>query len=352
MEDRTASPTAPRQSVLTRTHALVGICAATTLALGWIFLHDRASKVEEKGEVLKVAPVARYEPAPPPKQMILPASMPMPITMPTPAVTPPPRDVATAGPVQDPMKAARHAPLLAFAGGGGAAGGGSGQQGQAGAVPLGMTQPGRQPTELAAKLVPTQVTSVTATVLKNQPYLLTRGTQIQCVLLTAIDSTLPGPISCKLPYDVIGKTGLTLLDRGSIVVGETGGSMQQGQSRLFALWSRAETPQGVVISLDSPGADPLGRAGFDGDVDNHFLARIGNALLLSVVQGGLQVASSAVSAQGSTQLNLGGSESAIAEALRGSVNIRPTLRMNQGDTVSISVIRDLDFSPVYQLSVR
>lgn len=350
MEDRNASPVAPRQSVFTRTHALVGIGAVTMLALGWVFLHDPHAKPEDKGEVLRVAPVARYEPAPPPKQMILPVSLPMPITLPPPAVTPPPREVVVPTNVQDPMKTARHAPLLAFGGGG--AGGGSGQQGQQGGVSLGAAQPGRPPTELAAKLVPTQVTSVTASVLKNQPYLLTRGTQIQCVLLTAIDSTLPGPISCKLPYDVIGKTGLTLLDRGSIVVGETGGTMNQGQSRLFALWSRAETPQGVVISLDSPGADPLGRAGFEGDVDSHFLARIGNALLLSVVQGGMQVAASAVSAQGSTQLNLGGSESAVAEALRGSVNIRPTLRMNQGDTVSISVIRDLDFSPVYQLSVQ
>lgn len=350
MEDRTASPVAPRKSPLTRVHAGVGIGALTILALGWVFLHDQTPKVaQDKGEPLKVQPVARYEPSPPPKAAATPVSMAMPMVMPPPAaVVAPPREVVAPAAQQDPMKAARHAPLLAFGGGGGAASGGGGQ---AGGVPV-SGRSGGQPTELAAKLVPTQVTSVTASVLKNQPYLLTRGTQIQCVLLTAIDSTLPGPISCRLPYDVIGKTGLTLLDRGSIVVGETGGNMSQGQKRLFALWSRAETPQGVVVSLDSPGADPLGRAGFEGDVDNHFLERIGNALLLSVVQGGMQIASSAVSAQGSTQLNLGGSESAVAEALRGSVNIRPTLRMNQGDTVSISVIRDMDFSPVYQLSVR
>jgi type IV secretion system protein VirB10 len=207
-------------------------------------------------------------------------------------------------------------------------------------------------TELGAKLVPTQVSAVTASVLPHQPYLITRGTQIQCVLITAIDSTLPGPISCRLPTDVLGKTGLVLLDRGTIIVGEAGGSMTQGQNRLFALWTRAETPNGVVINLDSPAADPVGRAGMEGAVENHFWERIGGALLLSVVQGAMQVATSAVSPNGSTSLNLGGTESAVAEALRGSVNIRPTLRMNQGDNVSISVIRDLDFSSVYRLSVR
>lgn len=350
MDDRNASPTAPRQSVLSRKHAAVAIAASATLAIGWVFLHDRTVKPEDKGEALRVQPVARYEPAPPPKALPVALSTPLPVILPQPPVTPPPREATASIPSQtpDPMKAARHAPLLAFGGGGGAA---AIPAQQVGAQTV-SARAGGQPTELAAKLVPTQVTAVTASVLKNQPYLLTRGTQIQCVLLTAIDSTLPGPISCRLPYDVIGKTGLTLLDRGSIVVGETGGTMAQGQKRLFALWSRAETPQGVVVSLDSPGADPLGRAGFEGDVDSHFLERIGNALLLSVVQGGLQIAAASVSAPGSTQLNLGGTESAVAEALRGSVNIRPTLRMNQGDTVSISVIRDLDFSPVYQLSVR
>lgn len=341
MDDRNVSPTAPRSIGLNRNHVAIGIGVTGALALGWIFLHNPAPKKTAAGEPLQVKPVAQYEPAP-----AAPRMTPIPVSMPIvpPPVVAPPREVVAPQNTPDPMRAARHAPLLAFAGSAPAPG--------AAAAALQPGRPGGPPGELATKLVPTQVTAVTATVLKNQPYLLTRGTQIQCTLLTAIDSTLPGPISCKLPYDVIGKTGLTLLDRGSIVTGETGGSMNQGQNRLFALWSRVETPQGVVISLDSPGADPLGRVGFDGDVDNHVLARIGGALLLSIVQGGMQVASSAVSPQGGTQLNFGGTESAVGEALRGSVNVRPTLRMNQGDLVSISVIRDLDFKPVYELSVR
>lgn len=344
MKDRTTSSVAPRASGLTRTHAAVGIATAAGVAVGWILLHTPGKK-QAQGEDLRVQSVAQYTPAPAPSRMT-PVPVSMPIVAPPPMAVIPPPAPAEQRQVQDPMRAARHAPLIAF----------SGASQPAPAAGAGDATPpasrGGAPSELAAKLVPTQVTSVTATVLKNQPYLITRGTQIQCVLLTAIDSTLPGPISCRLPFDVIGKTGLTLLDRGSIVVGETGGSMQQGQKRLFALWSRAETPQGVVVNLDSPGADPLGRAGFEGSVENYFLERVGNALLLSVVQGGMQVAASSVAPQGSTQLNFGGTESAVSEALRGSVNIRPTLRMNQGDLISISVIRDIDFKPVYQLGLR
>jgi type IV secretion system protein VirB10 len=40
----------------------------------------------------------------------------------------------------------------------------------------------------------------------------------------------------------------------------------------------------------------------------------------------------------------------IEESLRGSVNLPPTIRKNQGELVSIFVARDLDFSTVYQVA--
>ncbi len=173
---------------------------------------------------------------------------------------------------------------------------------------------------------------------------------IGCVLQTAMDSTLPGFVTCIIPQDVIGKTGITLLDRGTKVVGEFHGGMQQGQNRLFVLWTRAETPTGVIINLDSPAADPLGRSGFDGEVDTHFWARFGGALLLSLVQGGIQAGTAAVSPSGSSYIQTGNVQSVTSDALNSSVNIRPTLRKNQGELVSIFVARDLDFSTVYRVS--
>ena len=106
----------------------------------------------------------------------------------------------------------------------------------------------------------------------------------------------------------------------------------------------------MVINLDSPAADPLGRTGFDGEVNTHFWARLGGALLLSVVQGGLQAGVASASPQGGTNINTGAVDSVAAESLRNSVNIRPTLTKNQGELVSIFVARDLDFSGVYSVS--
>ena len=49
-------------------------------------------------------------------------------------------------------------------------------------------------------------------------------------------------------------------------------------------------------------------------------------------------------------LAAGAAEPVAAEELRNSVGIRPTLKKNQGELVSIFIARDLDFSPVYTVS--
>lgn len=202
---------------------------------------------------------------------------------------------------------------------------------------------------LGARLQPTQLAGVSANVLRHQPYLITTGNVIPCVLQSAMDSSLPGLVSCVIPQDVTGKTGLTLLDRGTRVVGQFQGGITQGVERMFVTWTRAETPQGVVINLDSPASDALGRSGLSGEVDRHFWQRFGGALLLSVVDGVLQAGVAAASPEGSTSIRTGTAQAVIAETLRGSINIPPTVRKHQGELVSIFVARDLDFSTVYNV---
>ena len=346
--ERHVSSVAGSGGIFTKKQGAILLVGATGLALAFVLLRPQGptsdpSKAQD--DRMRVQALTRYEPPPPPT---VPASFPRP-QFPPPVVPTQQTLMPNLGQQvpPDPLAKARRAPLLAFGANG--AGSGGAQQGgtEEGGGPY---RPGvASPNELTARLQATPVNAVGATVLPHQPYLLTKGNTVPCVLQTAMDSTLPGFVTCKLPNDVIGKTGITLLDRGTLVVGETHGGMQQGQNRLFVLWTRAETPAGVVINLDSPAADPLGRAGFDGEVDTHFWSRLGGALLLSIVQGGLQAGVAAVSPQGSTNINTGAVDSVAAESLRNSVNIRPTLKKNQGELVSIFVARDLDFSTVYQL---
>jgi type IV secretion system protein VirB10 len=194
-----------------------------------------------------------------------------------------------------------------------------------------------------------------ASLLPHRDLLITQGTVIPCVLETAMDSTLPGLVTCMLPRTILSDTGtVELLEKGTKIVGEYQGGMQQGQERIFVLWTRAETPRGVIINLGSPASDPLGRSGFDGEVDNHFWERFGGALLLSIADDAALVAQTGFQGNGSNNSNYYAAtgtagQEATAIALENTINIQPTLRKNQGEMVSIFVARDLDFSGVYTL---
>ncbi|XYD11999.1 type IV secretion system protein VirB10 (plasmid) [Methylobacterium sp. NMS12] len=207
--------------------------------------------------------------------------------------------------------------------------------------------------ELSDKLRPTPIEGVRAARLPNRNLLVAQGTAIPCVLETAMSSDVAGFVSCVINRDVMSDNGhVVLMEKGTQVVGEYRGNVRRGSSRMFVLWSRAKTPTGVIVNLASPATDALGRAGFDGEIDSHFIERFGGALLLSIVGDAGQIAGRQLS-EGGLQINTAqsGSQSAAAIATENSINIPPTLNKNQGELVSIFVARDLDFSSVYSLRV-
>jgi type IV secretion system protein VirB10 len=212
----------------------------------------------------------------------------------------------------------------------------------------------RSGTALAGLLVPTQTAAAQAQRLPDARFLLPRGAFIDCTLETAIDSTLPGMTTCVTASDTFGADGkVVLLERGTKLVGETRGQVQQGQARLFVLWTQARTPAGVVVPLDSPGTDELGRAGVTGEVQRHFWQRFGAAMLISLVDGAVQagVQAAASGSNGAVIYAPSGSQDVLTEVLKGTVQIAPTIVKRNGDRVQVLVARDIDFRPVYELRV-
>lgn len=193
-----------------------------------------------------------------------------------------------------------------------------------------------------------------ASMLPNRNFLVTAGTLIPCVLQTAINSAQPGYTSCLIPRDVYSENGrVVLMEKGTRVLGEYRGGIQQGQNRLFVLWTRAVTPQGVRIDLASPGSDALGRAGLAGAVDSFFWARFGGALLLSLVDDAAYIGGQAVSNGNGNFNNITRTPSeGAAIALQNNINIRPVLKKNQGEEVGIFVAKDFNFADVYNLELR
>jgi type IV secretion system protein VirB10 len=205
--------------------------------------------------------------------------------------------------------------------------------------------------ELSALLRPSATVAVRAEMLPAQRLLLPKGAFIDCTLETAIDSTLPGMTTCVMATDAFGVDGtVVLLERGTKLIGETRGQVQQGQARIFVLWSEARTPAGVVVPLASPGADELGRAGLPGEVNRHFWERFGAAMLISVIDGAVQTAAqSSRNGGGTVIVEPSASQGVVTEVLKGTVNISPTVMKQNGDRIQVLVARDLDFRSVYEL---
>jgi len=184
----------------------------------------------------------------------------------------------------------------------------------------------------------------------TQQFLLPKGAFIDCTLETAIDSTLPGMTTCVTATDTFGVNGkVVLLERGSKLIGETRGEVQNGAARVFVLWTEARTPTGVLVPLDSPGTDELGRSGLPGEVNRHFWDRFGAAMLITVINGAMQAAVQSTSRGGAIIYNPSTSQEALTDVLKGTINIAPTVVKHQGDRIQILVARDIDFRPVYEL---
>jgi len=204
---------------------------------------------------------------------------------------------------------------------------------------------------LATLLRSSATPAAPASLLPTQRFLLPRGAFIDCTLETAIDSTLPGMTTCIVAADTFGADGkVVLLERGTKLVGETRGQVSQGQARVFVLWTEARTPSGVIVPLDSPGTDELGRSGLPGEVQRHFFERFGAAMMVSLIDGAVQAGVQASAHSGGPVIYApSGSQEVLTEVLKDTLRIPPTVVKHNGERIQVLVARDVDFRPVYEL---
>jgi len=192
------------------------------------------------------------------------------------------------------------------------------------------------------------------------PYEVKAGTIIPGVMLTGINSDLPGQITAQVRepvFDTVSGQYL-LIPQGTRLVGLYDHHLVAAQERVLISWRRLLFPNGASLSLREgmPGTDPLGAAGFTDEVNNHTLRIYGSALLLSIISAGIQlsqVPSYGQNFQGPTAGNILGAAvgqqfgSVSADLLRRGMSIAPTLEIRPGYPFNIMVTQDLVFPGPY-----
>ena len=230
-------------------------------------------------------------------------------------------------------------------------------------------------TALGAALKGTATARTLARNMPNPSLTLVKGTLPDCTLMTAVSTDQPGFLKCILSRPVYSMDGkVVLLEAGTTFEGEYQAGMARGKKRMFAVWTRGITPNHVVIDLNSPTTDALGRSGMTGQIDNHFFERFGGAMLYSLFsdytdylvkqstnrsQERRAALQSTTGSNVSIGMGLGEfdrsrstAEMIVEQILNQGEDIQPSLEKNQGEIIKIFVARDIDFSNVYALETN
>ena len=199
-----------------------------------------------------------------------------------------------------------------------------------------------------------------SSILKNpiSPYELKAGTIIPGLLITGINSDLPGQIIGQVRsnvYDSISGKYL-LIPQGSKLTGLYDSQIAYGQERVLVVWKRILFPNGQSINLQGmPGVDMGGYAGFNDQVNNHYGKLFGSVILMSVLGAGSQLAQP----QNNNSFDTPTIGQTLAQSLgtnltnTGSmvtaknINMQPTLEIHPGYKFNISVTKDIVFPGPY-----
>ena len=188
---------------------------------------------------------------------------------------------------------------------------------------------------------------------------LKTGTVIPGVLLSELNSDLPGEIVAQVAHNVYDTASGNhlLIPQGTKLFGHYDSRVAFGQGRLLVSWQRLIFPDASTLELDGMGGyDRGGNAGFTGRVNNHYGRLFGFALLTSAISAGYQISQPdrdstltplseqqvAAAAVGQQMAQLG------TEIARRNMRVQPTITVAKGYRLHVMVNKDIVFPGSYQ----
>ncbi len=191
----------------------------------------------------------------------------------------------------------------------------------------------------------------------RSPYEVKAGTVIPTVLISGINSDLPGQIVAQVRehvYDTVSGNHL-LIPQGSRLIAAYDSMVAWGQERVLVCWRRLIRPDGTSITLDCmPGVDLGGYAGFADEVDNHWWKIISGAVFSSVLAATAQRSQGDVSGFQPTfpQVWAGNAAGQINQSgqqiTQKNLQLQPTITVRPGFSVNVLVTKDIVIAPYRQ----
>lgn len=193
-------------------------------------------------------------------------------------------------------------------------------------------------------------------------YELKTGTVIPGIMVTGVNSDLPGNIIAQVSQNVYDTaTGNhVLIPQGAKIYGAYDSRVVYGQERVLVAWNRVVFPDGSSVTLGAmPGADMAGYAGFADEVDNHYVRIFGSAFLMSLITGGMSYAMDKVDNNSNSGENSTSMQDEMASALAAqmgqtamkmmekNMSIKPTIGIRPGYRFNIVVTKDVVFRGPY-----
>ncbi|WP_172840394.1 TrbI/VirB10 family protein [Solemya pervernicosa gill symbiont] len=191
------------------------------------------------------------------------------------------------------------------------------------------------------------------------PFEIKAGTVIPALMITGINSDLPGQLSAQVSQNVYNTDSgdHLMIPQGSKLVGRYDSRVAFYQKRVLVVWNRLIFPDASSIELSGmSGSDQEGYAGFEDQVDNHYFQVFGSAILMSFVSAGAQL-----SQPDNTNINDDESSSAAlsaalgqqigevsAEMTRKNLKIQPTIEIRPGYRFNVMVNKDIAFKQPYK----
>ena len=193
------------------------------------------------------------------------------------------------------------------------------------------------------------------------PFEIRAGAVIPGIMLSGINSDLPGQIMAQVSQDVYDTaTGKYLLiPQGTRMVGTYSSDVGYGQEGVLIAWQRLVFPDGKALDIGAmPGADMAGYSGFRDKVNHHLLRLYGSALFMAGITAGASIATQddnnsvgyqqhSVSSELSSALGqqLG---QVSAQIISKNLNISPTIEIRPGYRFNIVAVKDVTFTKAYQ----